>query len=122
MAARWRALDVAPSLVDKAKELWAKVASRRAGTAVPAPLPEQAPVEIRLPAIERRLLHLEEEAASSFEVVAAIAQQHSQFAQQHSELVSVIDALSSRIRGLLWVAGALALASLVLFLLVLTRS
>lgn len=132
MAARWigsfrdvpwkNALDLAPSLVEKGKKLWDRVASRAPRASVSTPLPEEpAPAEIRIPALERRVAYLEEEAASSFEVVASIAQQHSQLTEQHSALVQVADLLLVRTRALLWVCGLLALALLALLAILLAK-
>lgn len=119
MAARGKALDLAPSLVEKARKLWDKVANRGAPTAPSPSAQDGAPPEIRILALERRVARLEEEAASSFEVVGSIAQQHSQLTEQHSELVQAADLLLARTRALLWACGVLALALLALLLVVL---
>jgi hypothetical protein len=116
--ARWKAVELAPSLVEKARRLWDGIASRRPRASEALP-PEQAPAEIRIPALERRIAGLEEEAASSFEVVTSIAQQHSQLTEQNAELVQFVDALLARTRLLSWSCGGLAAAFLALLLYVL---
>jgi hypothetical protein len=121
MVTRWKSLELAPSLVEKAKKLWDKVAIRRAPAASAPSTQDDAPTEIRILALERRVARLEEEAASSFEVVGSIAQQHSQLAEQHSEVVEMADALLVRTRSLVWACGALGAAVLVLLIVVLSR-
>lgn len=118
MAARWKALDLAPSLLEKAKKLWDGIASQRRRASDPLPA-EQAPAELRIPLLERRISGLEDEAGSSFEVVSSIAQQHSQLAEQHAELVQVADLLLARTRLLAWSCAILAAALLALLLFVL---
>lgn len=108
MGARWKALDLAPSLVEKAKGVWQSVANRGARPSAARTTPGDGPAEARIPALERRVAELEGEAAASFEVVGAIAQQHSQLAEQHSELVGLAEALLARTRVLAWAVGALA--------------
>jgi hypothetical protein len=120
VADRWKALALAPALVEGAKKLWDRVASRDSRRMPAAPSAEQAlPAELRIPALEQRTAGLEDEAASSFEVVSSIAQQHSQLAEQHAELVQVADLLLARTRLLSWSCAILAAALLALFLFVL---
>lgn len=107
--ARWKALDLAPALVEKAKGLWDKV-SGRAPAAPPTSAQEGAPPEVRILILEHRVARLEEEAKASFEVVGSIAQQHSQLTEQHLEVVQAADRLEARSRLLAWICGALTLA------------
>ena len=120
MAARWKALEVAPALVEKARTLWDRIGARKP-RASEALLPEQAPAELRLAALERRVAQLEGEAAASFEVVASIAQQHSQLAGQHADLVHFVDGLQARSRLMLWMSGALGLGLLAVLAILLSR-
>lgn len=118
---RWSsALSLAPALVEKGKQVWEKVASRRPAISAPAPQ-EPIPAEIRLPALERRVGQLEEEAQASFEVTSSIAHQHSQLAEQHAELVQVAEVLLQRTRSLLWACAVLAAAVLGLLIALLIR-
>lgn len=119
MADHWKALALAPSLVEGAKKLWDRVASRDSRRMPSAPSAEPLPAELRIPALEQRIAGLEGEAASSFEVVSSIAQQHSQLAQQHAELVQVADLLLARTRLLSWSCAILAAALLSLLMFVL---
>ena len=101
---RWKdVFGTAPSILEEAKKIWSKVASRKA----PAPT-TQSPAA----AVEQKIEHLEEEAVASFDVVRSIAQQHSQLSEQHVQLVEAVDGVLARTRALQWICGALALALL----------
>lgn len=117
----WKnALGLAPALVEKGRAIWEKVASRRPAISAPAPQ-GPIPAEIRLPALERRVGQLEEEAQASFEVTSSIAQQQSQLAEQHAELVQVAEVLLQRTRVLSWAGAVLALVVFGLLIAVLLR-
>jgi hypothetical protein len=120
---QWKsALSLAPALVEKCRQVWQKVSSRGAAISVPvAPAAEPLPAELRIPEVERRVRQLESEAAASFEVVSAIAQQHSQLAEQQAQLVVVVDALLQRTRALVWSCAVLALCIVALLVLALGR-
>ncbi|MGQ0547151.1 MAG: hypothetical protein ACT4P3_17765 [Betaproteobacteria bacterium] len=101
------------ALVEKGKELWGRVAARRARTASRAE--EHAAIEVRVHALEERAAGLEEEAVSSFEVVRSITEQHSQLAEQNARLAETVDALLARTRLLAWAcAGAVGVAAVAL--------
>ena len=105
----WKnALSLAPALVEKGRAIWENVSSRRQAISAPAAR-APIPAEIRLPALERRVSQLEEEAQASFEVTSSIAQQQSQLAEQHAELVQVAEVLLQRTRVLSWACAVLAL-------------
>jgi hypothetical protein len=92
-----KALGVAPSIAERGKTLWDRVKSREA----------KAPG-----ALEARVAELNQELAASFELVQAMA-------EQHSELVRAVDLLLARTRVLLracMVLGAVLAAVLVLLL------
>lgn len=110
MAAR---LIASLGLLEKGRSLWERVSSRRSAIEPAAP-PESIPAELKIPALERRLGHLEDEASASFEVVSSMAQQHSQLAEQHAEVVQVVERLLQRTRLLLWTSGVLAFALIAL--------
>jgi hypothetical protein len=93
-----KALSVAPSIVEGGRKLWNRIDS-----------------------LEVRTAQLGEEAASSFEVVRAIAEQHSQLAEQHAQLVDAVDVLIVRTYVLLWTCAILALAVVALVLVALAR-
>lgn len=92
-----KALSVAPAIAERGKALWARVKSR----------------EPKHPtALEARVAELNEELVASFEVVQAMA-------EQHSELVRAVEVLLARTRVLLRacvVLGAVLVAVLVLLL------
>lgn len=106
-----RVLGMAPSLAERARKLWQRQPAAE-DTAAPATEDAVSAVEVRLHQIERRVATLQEEAVSSFEVVRAIT-------EQHSELVRAVEELLARTRTLLracvllalGVAAALALAT-----------
>jgi len=114
--------SAAPALVEKGKQLWAKVATRSARTPVVHAAEAHAEVEVRVQMLEQRAAGLEEEAVSSFDVVRSIAEQHSQLAEQNAQLVEAVDALLARTRLLAWACAALGAAAVVLLILVLVRS
>ena len=92
-----KALGTAPSISERGKALWERVGRR-------APKPPSA--------LEARVGELNEELIASFEVVQAMA-------EQHSELVTAVDVLLARTRLLLRtcaVLGAVLVAVLVLLL------
>lgn len=103
----------ARALVEKGRQLWDRVASRKARTAA-GTAEAHAAVEVRVQALEQRAAGLEEEAVSSFEVVRAIAEQHSQLTEQNARLAEAVDTLLARTRRLGWACAGLAAAAAVL--------
>lgn len=123
-----KVLSVAPSIVERGKNIWTKFASEDAQAAdsqlsTLRPPADQAAssasealaaLDARVNALERRTAGLKEESASSFEVVKSIA-------SQHSELVHAVGVLLVRTRVLVRVCVLLALLSIALFFLILNR-
>lgn len=96
-----RVLGMAPSLAERARKLWQRQPAQEEAAA-PATEEAVSAVEVRLHRIERRVAALQEEAVSSFEVVRAIT-------EQHSDLVRAVDELLARTQTLLRVCVVLAL-------------
>jgi hypothetical protein len=123
--AAWsKAVGLAPAMVERCRKLWNGVAQRPA-RAAPSAAPEEPASADALPALEvqvhslgRRAKQLEEEAASSFEVVRAIAEQHSQLAEQQAALVDAVQLLLARTRALFVAIGLVALAVVALLIVV----
>lgn len=118
-----KALSVAPSIAEGGRKLWARVARRSedsTGSPVAAPQPGASPseflaaFEVRVHGLETRIARVEEESASSHEVVRSLA-------EQHSQLVGAVDALIARTSILLRVCIALGILAIALLILVLMR-
>ena len=111
-----KALSVAPAIAERGRKLWGRAQPRAASVPpLSAAGAEALPaLEVRCSTLESRIAQLDEEMVSSFEVVQAIA-------EQHSELVRAVDILLERTRVLLRAcillgAALVALLVLVLFL------
>ncbi|MEO8145008.1 MAG: hypothetical protein ABI654_12425 [Betaproteobacteria bacterium] len=118
-----KVLELAPSIVDGGKKVWARVASEKVpDTTVPNPATQPAlfnaetvaALEVKVSLLQRRISQLSEEAVASFDVVRSIA-------GQHSELVRVVDILLARTRTLIWICAALGVAVAVLLLVAIYR-
>jgi hypothetical protein len=120
----WRkALVAAPALAERGRDLLARLGGR---TPIDASLTPIAPgtfeasneaiaaLEVRYRTLESHAKYADEELKASFEVVRALA-------DQHSELVRVVDALIARTRMLLGAIIALAVACAGLALLLFLR-
>jgi len=123
--AAWsKAVSLAPAMVERCRKLWNGVAQRPARTA-PSATPEEPAGAEALPALEvqvhglrSRARRLEDEAAASFEVVRAIAEQHSQLAEQQAALIDAVQLLLARTRALFVALGLVALAVVALLIVV----
>lgn len=123
-AAPWaKVLSLAPSIVDGAKNLWRKVASKDAPLLEPSvPLQEKvysadtavAAVEKQVQALELRTAKLRDEIGLSSEIIDKLA-------EQQAQLVHAVDVLRARTRTLQWVSGLLAVGILVLIYLAVGR-
>lgn len=118
-------LAVAPSIAEGGKKLWARVVKHEPEeTAVTGAHPLQQPptspseaiaaLEVRVQSLETNAAQLKEETVSSFEVVRALT-------EQHSQLVSAVDVLIARTRVLLRACIALGVAVVALLILTLVR-
>jgi hypothetical protein len=107
------------ALVEKGRQLWSSVASRKARSTHAAEA--HAAVEVRLQVLESRAAGLEEEAVSSFEVVRSITEQHSQLAEHNARLAETVDALLARTRLLAWACAAAVCAATLALLAALLR-
>jgi len=133
MATRWfasisdipwgKALASAPALAERGRDLLGRLAGRAQGDVSVTPVAPAtvdasneaiAALEVRYRVLESRAKGADEELKASFEVVHALA-------EQHSELVRVVDALIARTRMLLGAAIALAAVCAALALLVFLR-
>ena len=114
-----KVMSAAPALVEKGRQLWSAVAARSPRPPAAGSAEARAEIEVRVQMLERRAAGLEEEAASSFDVVRSIAEQHSQLAEQNAQLVGAVDGLLARTRLLAWACAALATAAIALLILVL---
>jgi hypothetical protein len=96
--------SLAPSLVERAKRVWRKrLDADTSATPQGAPAEPVAAVDVRVLALERKVSGLGEETVASFEVVQAIA-------EQHSQLVHAVDVLLARTRLLFRISLFLAAA------------
>ena len=118
-----KALGGATSMVEKAKTLFAGASGRQGGTSSdPAHLTQPPPdgpealaaVALRVQELEKSLARLEEEVVSSFDVVRALT-------EQHSQLASAVDVLITRTKVLLRVCVMLGIAVVALLALVVIR-
>jgi hypothetical protein len=129
IARNWK--EKAAAILDEAGKLWGKVSSRGPRSAAPGGTPSVASTSesvselgIRIESLGGQVRQLEQDADASFDVVRAIAQQHSSLTQQHMELIQAVDetlaamdGLAAKIRWLTWTCvalGVLALAGLVI--------
>jgi hypothetical protein len=117
-----KALGVARSMADKARDLWTR-ASERTGSGAsgsprlqpPASDAERASaLEVRVHDLEQKLKQLDEEVVSSFDVVRALT-------EQHSQLASATDVLITRTKVLLRVCVLLGIAVVALLALFVSR-
>jgi hypothetical protein len=109
MGKAWRTVvTAAPALVQKCKDVWTGVAERRPRAVARRLAEANAQIDVRVQT-------LEEDSAASFDVVHAMAEQHSQIAEQSAGLVEEVDALSTRVRLLSWACAGLVVAVAVLF-------
>lgn len=117
----WRkALDLAPTLVEGGRNLWARLSKADESQATTRPAaPQQSPdsegiaeVAVRVHNLETTVAGLKEEAVSSFEVVRSLT-------EQHSQVVRAVDTLITRTKVLLNVCLLLAIGLLAAFLFIL---
>jgi len=126
---RWKAVfSTAPSILEEAKKLWTRVASKDARVSRPKVQAAAASgsealsaIDVKFDSLEQKTKLLEDEAVSSFDVVRLIAQQHSQLSEQHMRLVEAVDGVLDRMRALQWICGMLALALLAILVLLIAR-
>lgn len=114
---RWKVvLSVAPSIVDGARQLWNRVASKESPALKPAiPLDEKvysrdpaiSSIETQIQALELRAGKLGEDIVLSSELIDKLA-------EQQSQLVQAVEILRARTRALLWVCGLLCLTTVAL--------
>ena len=118
-----KVIGMAPTIVENGKKLWDKVSNKPGGdgsggtTQSAAELPVPAAIaafELRLEALEKKSAQLREEAVASFDVVRAIA-------DQHSHVVQAVDVLLVRTRVLVRISVLLGIACIALLVLVLSR-
>ena len=123
MAIPWsKIISMSPSIVEGGRVLWKAVAQRQARVpAAPAREDSAAAVEVRLHALEKKVVQLGEEATASFEVVKSVTEQHSRLAEHHAELVRAVDALLGRTRLLVWLTAILAFVLVAVLALVAVR-
>ena len=123
MAIPWsKIISMSPSIVEGGRVLWKAVAQRQARVpAAPAREDSSAAVEVRLHALEKKVVQLGEEATASFEVVKSVTEQHSRLAEHHAELVRAVDALLGRTRLLVWLTAILAFVLVAVLALVAVR-
>jgi len=114
-----KALSMAPSIADRGKKLWSRLATRDGTPTAPATPPPGAAaaeslsaLEIRCHVLESRVSH--QEVVASFEVVQALA-------EQHSEMVPAVELLLARTRVLLRVCALLGVALVALLILTVVR-
>jgi len=116
-----KALGVARAMADNARDLWARASARTGGATTPSHL--QAPagkteiesaLELRVHELEKKVSHMDEEIVSSFDVVRALT-------EQHSQLASAVDVLIARTKVLLRAALLLGVAIIALLALLLSR-
>lgn len=116
-----KALGVARTMADKARALWTQ-ASERTGTGSaaarlqpPAAGPEAlSALDVRVHELEQSMKRVDEEVVSSFDVVRALT-------EQHSQLASAVDVLITRTKVLLRVSLLLGIAVVALLVLVVIR-
>jgi len=123
MAIPWsKIISMSPSIVEGGRVLWKAVAQRQARVpSAPAREDSAAAVEVRLHALEKKVVQLGEEATASFEVVKSVTEQHSRLAEHHAELVRAVDALLGRTRLLVWLTAILAFVLVAVLALVAVR-
>ena len=114
---RWKGvLSVAPSIVEGARQLWSRVASKESADPKPAipldekvysPDPAISSIETQMQALELRADKLGEDIVLSSELIDKLA-------EQQSQLVQAVEILRVRTRALLWVCGFLCLTTIAL--------